>query len=139
MRKVWFVRIALACLVIYSCATGITTPQTVTAVHRLRAAEARGDRLFHDPNLGTNHRSCNSCHTDGGRFSHRLGLHRIPSLVGVKTAYPRVTAKGRIQTLEAQINDCLVERMHGHPLSATSPQLALLDLYLRHLSRFHER
>lgn len=119
--------------------SGITTPRIVQAHIAQYAAEHQGDVLFHFRNLGTNGLSCDSCHVDGGRFSHRLGPHRIPSLVEAKALFPQAETNGQVRTLETQINLCLVHAMNGHPLSSDSRQLGLLDLYLRHLSRFHER
>jgi cytochrome c len=83
--------------------------------------------------------TCDTCHVDGGRFSHRLGSQRIPSLITVQRAFPLIKTNGQVVTLENQINLCLTHRMDGPGLASTSPKLALLDLYLRHLSRFHER
>ncbi|MCY0899755.1 MAG: hypothetical protein OWU33_12645 [Firmicutes bacterium] len=139
MQKGWYTTAFLIVLVALSIARGVTTPAQLNANQRLRAAEAYGDHLFHSPSLGANHRSCDSCHIDGGRFSHRLGSRRIPSLIGAKTQFPLVQANGHVETLEAEINACLVHFMRGQPLPPTSRRLAVLDLYIRHLSRFHER
>ena len=138
-RLKWITLLALSGLIAVGIATGITTPTQYHAQMQLRQAEHRGDVLFHSQALGMNGLSCDTCHVDGGRFSHRLGLQRIPSLVQAKRAFPLVTANREIVTLEDQINLCLMHHMEGHALSPESPKLALLDLYLRHLSRFHER
>jgi len=129
----------LSGLVIAGVSSGITTPQAVQAKVALREAEIQADRLFHSPKLGTNGQSCDNCHVDGGRFSHRLGNHRIPSLVDAKDLFPQVHTTGQVNTLETEINHCIVRQLDGHPLPESSRTLALLDLYLRHLSRFHER
>lgn len=120
-------------------AFGITTPSAVQAKTELREVEFQGDRLFHSPRLGSTSYSCNDCHVDGGRFSHHLGAHRIPSLVSTKNQFPRTDASGQVTTLEDAINQCITANLHGRALPQSSQKLALLDLYLRHLTRFHER
>ncbi len=130
---------SLCGLVAVGVLTGVTTPQAVQAKIALRSAEHRGDMLFHSSRLGTNGLSCDNCHVDGGRFSHRLAARRIPSLVGAKSLFPVVSSNGQVRTLEEQINLCIMRGLQGKPLAPESRQLSLLDLYIRHLSRFHER
>lgn len=120
-------------------ASGVTTPSRYQATVSLREAELDGKALFHSTALGTNGLSCDSCHVDGGRFSHKLGAHRIPSLVRAQRAFPAVDAGGNIHTLESQIDQCIVHNLEGKPLPPQSRRLGLLDLYIRHLSHFHER
>ncbi|NMP23752.1 c-type cytochrome [Sulfobacillus harzensis] len=131
--------LSLCALLVGGALIGITTPQQVQARQSLRDAELSGDALFHSSRLGTNGLSCDTCHVDGGRFSHQLGDRRIPGLVGAKTLFPEAQANGQVRTLEAQINLCITHALKGRPLPANSRKLALLDLYIRHLSRFHER
>lgn len=129
----------LCAVLMMGALTGITTPQKVAAKEALHHAEHTGDVLFHSPHLGANGLACDTCHVDGGRFSHRWGPRRIPSLVGAKTLFPKATTQDQVRTLEAQINLCIVHELKGRALPASSRKLALLDLYIRHLSRFHER
>lgn len=138
-RVKWLGLVTLGGVLVVGIATGITTPTRYEARITLRQAEVDADALFHSTVLGHNGLSCDSCHIDGGRFSHRLGQRRLPSLVSTKDAFPVVDTEGEVTTLETQINQCLVRYMKGKPLSPTSNKMGLLDLYLRHLSRFHER
>ncbi len=135
----WMLFLSLCLIAGIGVVSGISTPSQVQAKAELRQAEHAGRHLFHSAALGTKGLSCDNCHVDGGRFSHRLGTDRIPSLVSVKNAFPMVFPNGRITTLESQINQCLVHRMGGHALPASSRRMALLELYIRHLSHFHER
>lgn len=130
---------SLCALVTAGIALGITTPQAAQAKVELHTAEHAGDALFHSAKLGTNGLTCDTCHVDGGRFSHRLGARRIPSLVGAKTLFPEPEANGQVRTLEQQINLCIKRGLQGKSLPQDSRKLALLDLYIRNLSRFHER
>lgn len=138
-RAKWTAFFTLCGLVAVGVTTGITTPSQLQAKMSLRAAETTSDQLFHSVKLGSDGLSCNSCHVDGGRFSHRLGARRIPSLVWAKDAFPAVRPGGQVVTLEEQIDDCIVHAMKGKPLPMNSQKLALLDVYIRRLSRFHER
>ena len=131
--------IILCGVLTWGAASGISTSSQIAARTVLRQAETAGHQLFYAPTLGVNGFSCDDCHRDGGRFSHRLGDHRIPGLVDAKTLFPKVMAHGQIITLPMQMNQCIVGRMKGRALSLRSRRLALLDLYIRHLSRFHER
>lgn len=135
----WMLFASLCSIAGIGVAAGISTPSQVQAHVELRRAEYAGRNLFHSPDLGSHGISCDNCHVDGGRFSHRLGNHRLPSLVSIKNAFPMVSSNGQITTLESQINQCLVHRMNGRPLPASSRRMALLELYIRHLSHFHER
>lgn len=135
----WFVLAGLCALTAFGIAKGVTTPTQYQTRLSLRQAEQDGDALFHSPRLGTNGATCDTCHIDGGRFSHRLGTIRLPSLAGAQHQFPAVNAAGDVTTLETQINRCIVREMRGRPLSLSGRRIGLLDLYLRHLSRFHER
>lgn len=140
MRYVkWFTLVLLCGITTVGVAAGVTTPVQYQMRMSLRQAELDGDALFHSPALSTNGQTCDTCHIDGGRFSHRLGSRRLPSLVGAKRAFPDVNSEGEVTTLENQINQCIVQQLHGSALAPKSRRLGLLDLYVRHLSRFHER
>ena len=129
----------LCALVILGALAGITTPQKVRSQEAFHQAELAGDALFHSSGLGTNGLSCDNCHVDGGRFSHQVGGRRIPSLVDAKSMFPEARPDGQVRTLESQINLCITRALKGRPLPANSRRLGQLDLYIRHLSRFHER
>ena len=140
MRKTkWGIFLTLSVLTALGITSGVTTPTQYQAAMSLRQAERDGQALFHSTQLGTNGLSCDSCHVDGGRFSHRLKGQRIPSLVKAKAMFPAINPSGNVTTLGAQINQCIIHNLHGNRLSLTSRKLGLFDLYLRHLSRFHER
>jgi cytochrome c len=138
-RLRWLALAGLCAITALGIANGVTTPTQYQTRLSVRQAERDGDALFHSPALGTNAATCDTCHVDGGRFSHRIGDVRLPSLVGAKHLFPTVDPQGRVTTLEAQINQCIVREMRGRPLSPSGRRMGLLDLYLRHLSRFHER
>lgn len=138
-RAKWILLVSLFSVLLAGITLGITTPTQYEARVSLRQAEYDGDRLFHSPTLGKNGLTCDTCHVDGGRFSHRLGSRRLPSLLFAQQAFPKVDSAGEVTTLEQQINQCLVRYMHTRPLAPNNRKLGLLDLYIRHLSRFHER
>lgn len=141
MTRKWPMALAsLSLIALGFSALHIRSAHVVLRHQSLHAAERSGRTLFYDPHLGTNGLTCNTCHWDGGRFSHRRGAIRIPSLVGVSRAFPHLSSNGqRVTTLESQINLCILHRLHGKPLPAKSQNLALLDLYIRHLTRTAEK
>jgi cytochrome c len=138
-RSKWVGLLGLGGLVLVGWTFGVTTPAQYRAQLRLSNAEQKGDRLFHSAALGQDGLSCADCHIDSGRFSHHWDGQKIPALAIARREFPRVDAHGHVITLETQINQCLIRYLKGKPLAPSSNRLGLLDLYLRHLSRFHAR
>lgn len=138
-RLHWISFASLSIIILLGVTRGVITPSALQAHARLRSKEVEANQLFHSAKLGTNGLSCDSCHEDGGRFPHQIGNRWLPSLIHAKSEFPRVTQDGHIVSLEQQINDCIVHALDGRPRPANSQTLNLLDLYVRHLSRFHER
>lgn len=82
----------------------------------LPAADAtpeRGEKLFNDPALGSNGKSCGSCHP-GGR--------------GLDQAF-------EIPRLDIEINSCISRALQGKALPENSEELQSLLLYIRSLGQ----
>ncbi len=84
---------------------------TATAVYGMehKATADEGKRLFNDPNLGTNGKTCNDCHRNGS---------------GLENAADR-------KDLEGMVNGCITVNLKGKPLKPKSVQMQSLLLYLR--------
>jgi cytochrome c len=79
----------------------------------------KGKKLFSDPSLGTNGKSCESCHPKG------RGIN------GQKSTF---TIMGKKQkTLEEAINFCIEMALKGKPLPKDSEKMQNLATYLRTL------
>lgn len=102
----------------------------------LKHAVHEGAQLFTSTTLGTNGRSCQSCHLNGGRTMGRLpNGKKIPSLRNAAAIFPRYSGKaGFVRTLTMQINHCIEGGLGGMPLSASSPKMVALDSYFHALA-----
>jgi cytochrome c peroxidase len=72
----------------------------------------KGKALFNDPNLGTNGKTCNTCHPDG------KGLEKA----------------GAMSDLENMINGCIKSSIKGKALDAKSMEIQSITLYIKNLS-----
>ena len=96
-RALWMVMIASVL-----ATTGVAA-ETVSA--------QRGEALFNDTRLGTNGKSCSTCHAKGK---------------GLKEAYEYSDAN-----LAAIVNRCIEKPLAGTPIAPDSPDMKSLLLYLR--------
>lgn len=112
---------------------------------KTEAARVAGRRLFEDPSLGSNGRSCESCHaggtTTGGeaeipkKLGHGPYRLPIPSLVGAAARYPRFKAPNdEVITIEMMTNNCIRMFMQGKRLPLNSPESFYLAQYVSSLS-----
>ena len=80
--------------------------------------------MWADASLGTNGESCSSCHENP------------EDLAGVKAVYPKWDeAKGEVQTIEMQVNECVTERMAGEALKYTGADMTNMVALLASVSR----
>lgn len=79
-------------------------------------ALARGAKLFADPALGANGKSCATCHAEGKAWA---GSPRFPKL---KDGAPR--------TLDQMIQICISVPLAAKPLAWDDERLALLALFV---------
>jgi len=75
------------------------------------AVGSLGVQLFNSTKLGTNGKSCQSCHPDG------KGLEEA--------------ASADEKELAGTVNQCIVMTLHGTPLAAGSPELQALVKHLK--------
>lgn len=91
----------------------------------LEDAAARGQQLFADASLGTNGKSCNSCHTD-------LGKGDIP-FTG-RAPFPKVFSMAKkMRTLDQTVQGCIMGAMKGSPLAWDDAKLTDLVTYVNSL------
>ncbi len=82
----------------------------------------KGKKLFNDPKLGTNGKTCNSCHP-GGQGLEGSGKKKEFKLGG-KTQ----------KSLEEAINACIVMSLKGKALDPKSQEMQELVAYIKSLS-----
>lgn len=88
-------------------------------------AVASGRKLFADASLGTNGKSCDSCHTN-------LGKGDIP-FTG-RAPFPKVFSMAkRVRTLDQTVQGCLMGAMKGNPLAWDDAKLTDLVSYINSL------
>lgn len=81
---------------------------------------AKGKALFNDVNLGTNGKSCNSCHTGGKDINSTKKIYTI---------------LGSTQdSLEDAVNVCIKMALNGEPLEKDSAKMKDMVSYLKSLS-----
>jgi mono/diheme cytochrome c family protein len=74
---------------------------------------AAGKKLFNDPSLGTNGKSCASCHRTDENIKRDAARHPEDS------------------SLKSVINGCITENLKGNPLPEASANMESLVMYIR--------
>jgi cytochrome c len=83
---------------------------------------AKGKALFEDTGLGTNGKSCASCHPGG------------EGLAGVAAEYPvKDPETGETRELSDTINACITANLEGKALDPQSSEMKSLEAYLNTL------
>ena len=95
------------------CAAAITLIFAAGAAFSMQheASVERGKALFNDPKLGTNGKTCNDCHKDGG------GLEKA----------------GSRKDIEMTVNSCIQASLQGKVLKPGSVEMQSLVHYLKSL------
>jgi cytochrome c len=75
----------------------------------------RGKQLFDSTNLGTNGKSCSTCHPDGS------GMDKAASYVESR--------------LGKMVNQCIQKPLKGQALASDSPELKSLIMYIQALAK----
>ena len=92
------------------------------AAGELEDAIASGQKLFTDASLGTNGKSCNSCHTG-------MGKGEIP-FTGL-VPFPKVFSMAKkMRTLDQTVQGCIVGAIKGDPLPWDDARLTDLVTYI---------
>lgn len=116
---------ARATLVLVSLMTLPLLFPNVAAAGDLEDAAARGKQLFADASLGTNGKSCNSCHTDMGRGD-------IP-FTG-RAPFPKVFSMAKqVRTLDQTVQACIAGALKGKALAWDDAKLTDLVTYINSL------
>jgi cytochrome c len=96
-----------------------------TVAGELEDAIAGGQKLFADASLGTNGKSCNSCHTN-------MGKGEIP-FTG-RAPFPKVFSMAKkMRTLDQVVQGCIMGAMKGNPLAWDDARLTDLVTYVNSL------
>ena len=92
------------------------------AAGELEDAIASGQKLFVDMSLGTNGKSCNSCHTS-------MGQGDIP-FTGL-APFPKVFSMAKkMRTLDQTVQGCIMGALKGNPLAWDDARLTDLVTYV---------
>lgn len=102
----------------------------------LSRAIHEGHRLFTHATFGGAGKTCDSCHSNGGKGPGRLpNGKRLPSLTNAAAIFPVYKEKfGHIVTLEDQIRHCIANALKGTPPPYDSDQIRNLTVYVTSLS-----
>jgi thiosulfate dehydrogenase len=104
---------------------GVVTPEEA-----MKASVIRGKALFSDPSLGTNGKTCNDCHLDGGAKEGMMGKMVVKPFHEVNEEYPRYWMMAdRVMTLDQVINWCIMTPLEGEPLKWDDQKLTDLAAY----------
>ncbi len=98
-------------VVMILCLLAVTTSWAVAGE---QPSIARGKELFNGKQLGTNSKSCASCHPDGNNMNKAAG-YKESKLAGI-------------------INQCIKMPLKGNPLAANSTDLKSLIMYIKSLA-----
>ncbi|RMG69464.1 MAG: hypothetical protein D6710_08790 [Nitrospirae bacterium] len=79
----------------------------------------KGKALFYSPELGTNGKSCASCHPGGSRINGQKGSYTIMG--------------HRLNSVEDAINLCIEMALKGNPLKKDSQEMKALSAYVKTL------
>jgi mono/diheme cytochrome c family protein len=79
-------------------------------------ALARGAKLFADPALGANNKSCSTCHGDGSAWA---GKPRLPKV-----------AVGGLHTLDQAIQICIASALGAKPLAWDDGRITALAVFV---------
>ena len=100
-----------------------------------------GRHLFGDAGLGTNGRTCESCHpgggTTGGEAQVPMRDYRIPipTLVGASARFPKYQKPNdRVITLAQMTNNCIRLFLDGKGVELNSREAVALSMYVSSLS-----
>jgi thiosulfate dehydrogenase len=133
-----FAMLSLAVGVLALSRTGLAAAPTVDVPAKVStmadAVKVGQDLYMHETFGGT--RTCEACHTGGGRGPGRLpNGATIPSLEGSAAMFPRfIPSAGRVITLEQQLQKCIQGAEKGKPPALGSVALGDLAAYVTSLS-----
>jgi hypothetical protein len=120
MKKCWVIVVVVLCASLWICKEAYVSEKKDTQAQTPSATASSltgksGKDLFNDPALGTNGKSCHSCHKDVKVFS------------GVAEKY------NKNHELENMINKCIVGALKGKELDLKSHEMEALSTFLRSL------
>jgi cytochrome c len=126
-------KLVVFCLIFGVCvlfaAVSAQQPMANPKAEFLKSAE-RGKALFSDPSLGTNGKSCNDCHIDGGMKDTMMGKMAMKAFRNERDAFPRYSmAMNRVVTLDQVVNWCIIGPMKGAALPWDDQRLTDLVAY----------
>ena len=114
MKGIFFLAVGLMAVFTLS----LVLPADVHAVDETPSVEL-GKKLFNDPSLGTNGKSCSTCH----QSEEKAG----------SLAARGVWFGGEAKTLEQAVNFCIKATLEGKPLPEDSVEARSIALYMRSL------
>ncbi|NOX20661.1 MAG: hypothetical protein GXO99_05290 [Nitrospirae bacterium] len=78
---------------------------------------ANGKALFNDPKLGTNGKTCNTCHPDGSGINGKKGTYTIMG--------------NKLGSVEEAVNFCIKMALKGNPLPKDSQKMKDIVSYIK--------
>jgi len=134
MRKitVMFMAVALAWAVVVYVDKEETkaAPSQPNPIGEITKSIELGKALFMDPKLGTNGKTCNTCHAMGGTTDMAMENMKIKAFDNLAQKYPKYfMMAGRVMTLDQVVNFCIVTPLKGKALACDSQELTDLVAY----------
>jgi cytochrome c len=94
-------------------------PKAADPKAEFKMAADRGMALWSDPSLGTNGKTCATCHMEPGK------------LAGVVHRFPKYQAMAKkVITIDQMVNMCIVNSMNGKALAADDQRMADIVAYM---------
>jgi mono/diheme cytochrome c family protein len=109
MKKRSLIVLSLSILIVAATAAAALADERSDAL-------ARGAKIFADPGLGANGKSCSACHGDGAVWAG-------------KPRFPKV-ALGGLRTLDQAIQTCISNAQGGKPIPWDDPRLTALAVFV---------
>ncbi|HKB59045.1 MAG TPA: c-type cytochrome [Gallionellaceae bacterium] len=112
-------------------------PQFALAMDaQLEKAVAHGKDMFYHDTFGGNGKTCESCHSGGGKQPGKLPNGKaIPSLENAAAIFPHVRARDhKLVTLPDQVHSCVAGALKGTPPDYGSEDLNALVAYITSLA-----
>jgi cytochrome c len=124
--------LVLVVLLVFAAATlTIAQDQKAEQKKAMKDSFMRGKELFMDASLGTNGKSCNTCHASGGTEAGKMGDKEVPPFMHIGKKYPGYfSLADRNMTIDQVIDFCIVNAMEGKALPWDDQRMTDLATYV---------
>jgi len=124
--------LVLLVLLVFAAATmSVAQDEKDVQKKAMKDSFMRGKELFMDASLGTNGKSCNTCHASGGTEAGMMGDKEVPPFMHLAKKYPGYfSLADRNMTIDQVGDFCIVNAMEGMPLAWDDQRMTDLATYV---------